>query len=221
MLAVSLRASLAAFANPDSDNDGTTSEVEDAAPNNGDGNNDGTPDAEQANVTSFVSPETGQYVTIVTPTGTTLSTVTAAAAPSEGSFTHYYDMVGFTVTGVTPGGSIELTILQQNPDSIDAAQLTARKYFPSTSSYQTIPDATISNQTISNQPVLSLAFSLTDGGDYDLDQTADGSITDPVSLATTSQDTLADTGQSATFTTILSLSTFVLASLLIRKRRQI
>ena len=120
------------------------------------------------------------------------------------NFTHYYDLVGFTVAGVTPGGSIDVTILQQNPDSIEAAKLTARKYFPSTSSYQTIPNATISNQTISSQPVLSLAFSLTDGGDYDLDQAADGSITDPVSLAITSQDTLADTGQNTNLSILIA-----------------
>ncbi len=211
------RASLAAFANPDPDNDGTTSEVEDAAPNNGDANNDGTPDAEQANVTSFVSAETNQYVTIVTPSGTTLSTVTAAAAPTEDAFTHYYDLVGFTVEGVTPGASIDITILQQNPDSIEADQLTARKYFPSTASYRTIPNATISNQTINDQPVLSLAFSITDGGDYDLDQAADGSITDPVSLAATDQDTLAETGQNQTM--ILIASTLLLALSLYKARK--
>ena len=58
---------------PDYDGDGVTNASEDAAPNSGDGNNDGTPDSEQNHVISVVSSETGEYVTIVSPEGTTIT----------------------------------------------------------------------------------------------------------------------------------------------------
>jgi hypothetical protein len=193
------RVSLSAFANTDPDNDGIVSEVEDAAPNDGDGNNDGTPDAEQTNVASFISDETSQYVTVVAPEGAIVSTVSGGLAPGEDEYTHFYDLVGFKVEGLTPGDTIEVTVIQQNPDNIDAAQLTARKYFPSTTSYKTISSSTVTNEIIGGQPVISLTFDLIDGGEYDLDGLANGEITDPVSLAADDAEagTLADTGQSS------------------------
>lgn len=48
----------------DPDGDGVPTTVEMAAPNSGDGNFDGVPDAEQSAVASFVSPKTGRYCTI-------------------------------------------------------------------------------------------------------------------------------------------------------------
>lgn len=189
------RTSLAAFANPDTDDDGITSEVEDAAPNNGDANNDGTPDAEQANVTSLVNTETDQYVTVVTPDGTTITTVSTEAAPDESGMTHLFGLVGFTVTGLTTGDTIPIEIFYPNPDSVDAESLITKKYFPSTSSYEDLVGASVTSLEINANATIRLSYSLTDGSAYDLDGAADGSITDPVSLATTG-DILADTGHS-------------------------
>ena len=59
----------------DPDADGVPDEVEDAAPNGGDGNDDGTPDNQQANVTSLPNAVDDQYVTLVSPPGTTLADV--------------------------------------------------------------------------------------------------------------------------------------------------
>lgn len=47
------------------DNDGIDNSIEDAAPNNGDNNNDGLPDRLQNNITSFTSPN-GSYTTLIT-----------------------------------------------------------------------------------------------------------------------------------------------------------
>jgi hypothetical protein len=190
------RTSLAAFLNPDQDNDGIPSATENAAPNNGDANNDGTSDSQQSHVTSLVNEETGEYVTVVTPSGTTLETTTAEAAPNEDGFMHLFGLTGFTVSGVTPGDTIPIEIFYPNPDNLSPTTLTPKKYFPSTQTYQDLPGTTLTKETIDSQATLKLSYQLTDGGDYDLDETADGSITDPVSLAMSGSDveSLADTG---------------------------
>ncbi|MBP7807545.1 delta-60 repeat domain-containing protein [Candidatus Saccharibacteria bacterium] len=196
------RNGLAAFLNSDQDNDGISGEVEDAAPNNGDANNDGTPDSQQAHVTSILNTDSNEYVTIVSPSGTTISTTTVEAAPNEDGFTHLFGLTGFTISGVTPGDTIEVSLFYPNPDNLDPTTLTPKKYFPSTTSYQNLPstaptNTTLVSETIDGQPTLNLTYNLTDGGAYDLDQTADGQITDPVSLASTNRttDALADTGE--------------------------
>jgi hypothetical protein len=204
--------------------DGTPNTEEQAAPNNGDANNDSILDSQQANVTSILNTDSNQYVTIVSPSGTTLSTTTAEAAPTEDGFTHLFGLTGFTISGVTPGDTIEVSLFYPNPNNLDPTTLTPKKYFPSTTSYQDLPataptSTTLTNQTIDGQPTLNLTYNLTDGGDYDLDSTADGQITDPVSLATTNQEseTLADTGQDTNILILIATSFLVLALYKARK----
>jgi len=192
------RYSLAAFLDPDQDDDGISGSIENDAPNNGDGNNDGVGDAQQSHVTSLPNTETGTYVTVVAPSGTAITTVTTESAPAEAGLTHLFGLTGFTVTGVTPGDTIPIEIFYPNPDRIDEASVIAKKYFPATTSYQDLDGATVTSLSIDTQPTLRLNYVLTDGGKYDLDGIVDGSITDPVSLATSVTDTLADTGQNQT-----------------------
>ncbi len=188
------RNGLAAFQDPDLDSDGTPNTEEQAAPNNGDANNDGTPDAEQPHVSSLLNTETNQYVTVVVPEGTTISTASTESAPSDGRYTHLFGLIGFTVTGLDTGATIPVNIYF--PSDTDPSTLTARKYFPASQSYQTINGAAITTVTIDSQATLQLSYSLTDGGTYDLDGTTNGQITDPVSLATSDAGALADTGSS-------------------------
>ncbi|MCX6727286.1 MAG: hypothetical protein NTX11_00540 [Candidatus Saccharibacteria bacterium] len=54
--------------NSDHDNDGVLDSVENNGPNKGDANNDGILDSEQASVTNFLNPITGNYVAINTGT---------------------------------------------------------------------------------------------------------------------------------------------------------
>jgi hypothetical protein len=62
------------------DLDGVDSQIEDAAPNGGDGNNDGTLDSEQANVASLPNPIDGQWITLVSALSTWIE--------SAGAFQH-------------------------------------------------------------------------------------------------------------------------------------
>jgi hypothetical protein len=67
---------------PDGDADGVSSTVEAGAPNGGDGNLDGIPDDEQANVASLVCLDGSHYVTLATPDSADLEGVHADANPS-------------------------------------------------------------------------------------------------------------------------------------------
>ncbi|MBO6574778.1 MAG: tandem-95 repeat protein [Rhodothermales bacterium] len=61
------------------DDDGVTVETEADAPNGGDGNGDGVPDAEQAHVASLPSATSGDYVTVAAEPGSELLAVTSTA----------------------------------------------------------------------------------------------------------------------------------------------
>ncbi len=63
------------------DRDGISDTVEAGAPNNGDGNGDGVPDNQQSNVVSLPNRGDGQYVTLVSPSGTSLINVVALDRP--------------------------------------------------------------------------------------------------------------------------------------------
>ncbi len=99
------------------DNDGVSVEVENGAPNSGDGNSDGIKDWLQPTVTSLESlGGTGPYVTLESPAGTTLGTV-ATIDPTNPALPDLPDgvdfpagLVDFTVNGVTTTDPIEVKL---------------------------------------------------------------------------------------------------------------
>jgi len=101
----------------DPDSDGVTT-TEESGPNgtnpNYDGNNDGTADNQQTNVTSMHTFNGLNYVTVASANGTSLSNVQANGNPSPGNsppgVTFPYGFFGFTVNSVTAGGSTTVTI---------------------------------------------------------------------------------------------------------------
>ena len=176
-----------------SDSDPIPDSVEDAAPGNGDGNNDGTPDSEQSNVTSLPIPtgsNAGTYVTLVVPTGTTLTTAAIEQATSlaakDSAYNYPLGLISFTVSNLTPGSTIPIELYyytNQQPNSF-----TPRKYNTNTNTYTTLStvaqsQTSLTQTTINNQPVLKLAYQLQDGGLLDQDNTANGTIIDPIGLA--------------------------------------
>ncbi|MGB0384896.1 MAG: M36 family metallopeptidase [Ardenticatenaceae bacterium] len=105
-------------------NDGVPDEVEDGAPNNGDGNNDGTPDSQQEHVTSLPSGENNQgYVTLESPAGTLLVNVEARPASSMATMptdTVHLEMgvFDFMINDVEVGGSVVLTLTLHHTDTL-------------------------------------------------------------------------------------------------------
>ena len=99
----------------DDDGDGIGDDIEDAAPNGGDGDNDGTPDKDQDNVASLRNAVDGQFATLKSATGTQLSAVEATEnpspddVPSDDSFPAGF--FAFKVTNVPPAATTTVDIL--------------------------------------------------------------------------------------------------------------
>ncbi len=112
------------------DGDGISIATEDAGPNGGDGNNDGTLDSFQANVATFLNgadagANVGQYLTLVSPADTQLSDVGVfpAIPPLPGGVTSFpLGMVSFQVSGPGvqpfPAATVVTLIAEQTPSPI-------------------------------------------------------------------------------------------------------
>jgi hypothetical protein len=111
----------------DADADGVGDDIENQVPNPvgggfGDGNGDGTQDSEQPNVTSSRNAVDGRYVTLVSPPGTTLKNVDAIEDPPAGlppGTILPFGLFGFTVGGITPGGSTKVEMLLPDGEELN------------------------------------------------------------------------------------------------------
>ena len=94
---------------PDEDEDGITDEIESGAPNDGDGDCDDVPDAEQSHVVSFLNAKDGRYVSLEAPRQTRLSGVRPLRQPPRGypplppEVTAPISFLGFHLGGVGRG----------------------------------------------------------------------------------------------------------------------
>lgn len=165
----------------DNDGDGISNVVEDAAPNSGDANNDGTADKNQLNVTSFVSTLTSDYVTVVADnacdlTNTSIKSETALA--TDDSYSYPLGLLDFTADCGTPGYTTTIKQYFYNPP---ADTFVLRKFV--NGSYQSVSGATIVKTTIGGQQVMIATYQVTDGGVLDDDGSANGVIVDPAGPA--------------------------------------
>ncbi len=165
----------------DEDADGIDGTVEDGAPNGGDGNNDGIPDSQQANVSSLPDIN-GNYATIAAPDGTTLESVGATGNPSPADAPAGVEFpagfLDFNVTGVTPGGAVQVVITFNLPEGTTLDSYW--KYGPTPDDpaphwYEFAFDGTTGAEI--NDNVVTLHF--VDGRRGDGDLTANGVIVDP------------------------------------------
>jgi ELWxxDGT repeat protein len=163
--------------------DGVSRATEDAAPNGGDGNRDGTLDSLQANVTSLPNAVNAQYVTLESPGGTKLIDVAATKNPSPTNVPPGVSFpIGFLeyeVANVVPGGATTVTITVPT----GATPTTYWKYGPIPGNltphwYEFLFDGTTGAQIMPGKIVLHLV----DGGRGDDDLTANGVIVDPGAL---------------------------------------
>ena len=153
--------------------DGVSAAVEEGAPNGGDGNGDGTADSEQANVTSLpAAVGGGAYVTVATPEGTTLgsvSTTDPASLPDPPAEVLGFPggLVSFTVEGVDPGGTVDVELI------IDGGVGGAVGYYK----YHDGVWVDFTDHAVFDGDTVTLT--LTDGGAGDDDGIVDGRIVDP------------------------------------------
>src|SRR5690606_34301498 len=68
---------------------------------------------------------------------------------------------------------------------VTTTDFTVRKHNPNTNAYFTVPGASLNTVDIYGNQVLTATYSVTDGGDLDIDSEANGVIVDPTGLGQT------------------------------------
>jgi len=146
-----------------------------------DGNNDGTPDIQQSNVSSLFVNYGQDYVTISTDVNNSLENVstlpTDQVADLPAGVTFPFDLFGFTITGVGAGSSTTVTIYLPDGEALTRYW----KYGPTPLDgtnhwYEFLYDGTTGAEFNGN--VITLHFVDGERGDHDLDAT-NGIIDDP------------------------------------------
>ncbi len=166
----------------DFDADGITDEVEDAGPNNGDGNNDGIPDRLQPTVSTYIIGST--YVTFVTQGCSANGSVSSLTEDSLGvvdeGFTYPFGLTDF-VLNCSVGDTVEIS--KYVFADVEISDFEVHKYRPNTETFEVVEEATVEKVDISGNPAILMQYSIEDGGEYDDDGIANGIIVDPVGLA--------------------------------------
>ncbi len=173
----------------DIDGDGILNNTEAAGPNSGDANGDGIADKFQSRVTSIVDPVSGAYVSVQS-TCSANSAVTAQALPAsygDPAFHYPAGLIGFTLDCSAAGSTATVTEYFYGVPAQNTMVL--RKYDVTSHSYSTIPGSTVTAVTIGGQAVTKITYHITDGGPFDQDGSANGTIVDPVGLAVPSVGT--------------------------------
>jgi hypothetical protein len=169
--------------NADEDDDGISDTREkgaDGSNNTFDGNADGIPDYQQANVASFHTYDGLNYVTLVVPSGTVLSQVkvtdnpSASDTPADAEFP--FGFFDFSIDGLEPGESVIVTLKLHNATSIN-------KYYK----YGPTPDNVTPHwydfawdgETGAQINGVEITLHFTDGLRGDEDITVNGSIKEP------------------------------------------
>jgi hypothetical protein len=168
----------------DTDGDGTNDSIETAAPNNGDANNDGVKDIYQSYVASFVDPSTKAYAVLQVPATCMVKLATSAAESSNASqdiaFEYPGGMTHFIASCITIGSTIAVT---QYTYEVNGSNLVVRNYNPINKSYMTVPGASVTNVSIAGKAAAKFTYPIADGGPLDEDDSANGTIVDPIGLA--------------------------------------
>jgi len=187
--------------NLDTDKDGISDVREKGADGNNsayDGNADGIPDYEQSNVSSFLTYDGQNYVTLVVPSGTELSQMEVTDNPSPSDTPEDaefpFGFFDFSIDGLTPGEAISVTLILHDASTIS-------KYYK----YGLTPDIltphwyefTYDDQTGAEINGNAITLHFVDGLRGDEDITVNGSIKEPggpVLSITTGVKPLTETG---------------------------
>lgn len=208
----------------ENDGDGVPSDVEDEAPNNGDGNFDGIPDRTQSNVASLPNAVTGDFITLqVSGDCTQIDAASTATEATVGDDPNYDYPLGLLSVEL-PCSSAMLTVFYHGQSTV-LVGAAYRKYGPQTPTdpatigFYTLPGVGFA---LSNG-VMTASFTLSDGALGD-DNTATGAdderIVDPGGPA---RSTLAPTPPASIPTMQLwglGLLTLLLAGVLARARQR-
>ena len=184
----------------DTDDDGVNNRIEAAAPNGGDGNDDGVLDIRQPHVTSLPDALQRGYVTLVSLSGAELQDVSATRAPGGApvGVTFPFDVVNFTVSGVYPGIPVAVELILPNETFLDTFYKYGRTPDnPIPHWYEFLYDGTTGAELVDedgNGRIERILLHLLDGQRGDDDLAFNGKIVDPGGPASAAQPVLDLTG---------------------------
>jgi len=164
----------------DTDADGIYDTIENASPNGGDANDDGTPDAGQPTVASFVNPVSNHYQAIVSDCGgvTNIQTGAESSSPADAGFDYPAGLSAFW-TSIEEQGSV----CHFSQYFYGLPENTSYVFRNSAHGiYSTVSGYTLTTETIVGQSVVKVTYEITDGGTYDDDGEVNGTIIDPMGL---------------------------------------
>jgi len=169
---------------PDTFNDSAT------IPNDGDANGDGTLDSYQPTVVPIAGRNDQNWVTVEISGDNACyledsesAWVDAHAAANDASFERVTtDMAGFSLYCRDAGGTSTITLIYDR--LIDTSGAVLRQFNSSTNTYSTISGASFGTRSVGGNTVTTVTYSITDGGPYDIDGSANRIIVDPVGIAT-------------------------------------
>jgi hypothetical protein len=157
----------------DDDGDGIPGGDENGAPNNGDGNDDGIADSEQANVASFPSATGEGYLTLEIPSNGPCGQLLGVEAvdpttlgDGDPEYVYPFGMVRFHVENCA--GPVMVTLYLHGGGGVVSAALEYRKYgfmapdYVTPRDFYTFPGATFSTAMVGSQTVATVEFTLSD-----------------------------------------------------------
>lgn len=184
----------------DTDNDGISDLVEVGSPNSGDANDDNTPDYQQSNVIAYPNDLTGEYGVFETDCESIDNFSVSAESTDEPDNEYDYPMglASFEITCENSGDTARIRHYYYGIEGSD--EFSVRKLL-SDGSYVDIPEHNPLGALIGDDVVFLVEYFIEDGGEFDDDDTADGTVTDPSGAAVLAgadpsgnAETLADTG---------------------------
>lgn len=149
-------------------------------PGDGDANGDGIDDDEQDNVSSFVNPVTGKYISVELEDHCAITAASASAESTAVRDVGYDYAAGLVDFSANCNDSSTEVVIYHYDTSADDVVL--RKHNSHTNAYFNVSGATVSSQTVNGQQVAVARYTIVDNGELDLDPVL-GQITDPVGLA--------------------------------------
>lgn len=166
---------------PTPDTDSIPNEIEDAAPNDGDANDDGIKDSLQNNVASFYNSVTGSYAILEVPASCMIQSVLVGAESrnevQDPGAAYPLGLMDFTVKCEFAGQTVP--IAQYYYAKTDTDELVMRKYNAAQQTYKGLPVATIDQISIKDNPVVKARYSIVEGGQLDEDGLMNKVIVDP------------------------------------------
>ena len=173
--------------NTEDDGDGVDTATEYAAPNDGDGNGDGVLDYAQSNVASVINGTNSEYATLEALGSCEFIdgfefVVEASLSAQDTTAEYFIGLHGFALECGNPGDSADITVIWDR--EYDTSNWVYKKFNPGTNEYSFIDDiVTLSTRTIGGTLKTITEYSITDGGDLDVDGAIDGRIEDPAGPA--------------------------------------